>query len=329
MTQTNSNLNFRYLLLVIALVVITNICSAQRNTQYTQFMPNKLWINPGYAGSYNLGVVTAIAREQWIGLNGSPSSQGLNFHTPMANNRIGVGLNISFDEIGPTNNMFISGQYSYRLPLKKGTLGIGLNASINNFSINFNQLEGIQAIDQNIPGATRSRLQPNFGFGAYYQSEKFFGGLSVPFLLRNELTFVDDDQTLTYAQQDVSMYAMAGMLMRLSDKIALKPSVMVKYDRNSPLDMDLNASLIFFDRLWTGLSYRVGTGATYTSESIDFIVQYQFTNALRMGLAYDYTLTNIQTVQDGSFEILLQYAFEIKYKKKDKISESITNPRFF
>jgi len=329
MNKHNSNNMHRLLILTLGFILTVNICSGQRNTQFTQFMPNKLWINPGYAGSHNLGVITGIARDQWVGLNGAPSSQGISFHTPLANNRVGAGINLAFDEIGPTNSMFISGQYAYRVPLKKGTLGLGLNASISSMSINFSELQGIQVVDNNIPGGSRSKLQPNFGFGAYYQSSKFFGGVSMPFLFRNELTLVDDDNTLTYSKQDVSMYAMAGMVFKISDKVSAKPSIMVKYDRNSPLDLDIHGSLIFFDRLWTGLSYRVGTGEIYTSESIDFVVQYQFTNALRMGLAYDYTLTDLQTVQDGSFEILLQYAFEIKYKKKDKISESITNPRFF
>jgi len=107
-------------------MLLSNSSNAQRNTQYTQFMPNKLWINPAYAGSYNLGVVTGIAREQWVGLEGAPSSQGLSFHTPLANNRVGVGLNLSYDEIGPTNGLFISTQYAYKIPLKKGTLAMGI-----------------------------------------------------------------------------------------------------------------------------------------------------------------------------------------------------------
>jgi len=169
----------------------------------------------------------------------------------------------------------------------------------------------------------------NFGIGSYYQSDKFFAGLSLPFILRDDLRIINDQQTLTYSQQDASLYAMAGFVFNISDRVAAKPSILIKYDRNSPVDYDIHGSLIFFDRLWTGLSYRVGTGKIFTSESIDLVVQYQFTDALRMGLAYDYTLTDIQTTQDGTFELLLQYAFEIKYKKKDKISESITNPRFF
>jgi len=320
---------YKNLIITFGLLMIATFAFGQRNTQYTQFMPNKLWINPGYAGSYNLGVVTGIAREQWVGLTGAPSSQGLSFHTPLANNRIGVGLNLAFDEIGPTNNLFLSAQYSYRVPLKKGTLGIGLNASINNNSINFSELQGIDIMDNNIPESSNNRLQPNFGLGAYYQNSKFFAGLSLPFLLRNQLTVFDGNDELTYSKQDASVYAMAGFVFKISDKVSAKPSIMAKYDRNSPLDLDIHASLIFFDRLWTGMSYRAGTGELYTSESIDFIVQYQFTNALRMGVAYDYTLTELQSTQDGTFEILMQYAFEIKYKKKDKISESITNPRFF
>lgn len=324
------NNSYQILLALCLFMALSNYLSAQRNTQYTQFMPNKLWINPAYAGSYNLGVVTGIAREQWVGLDGAPSSQGLSFHTPLANNRVGLGMNLSYDEIGPTNSLFISTQYAYRIPLKKGTLALGANASVGRNRIDFNLLQGIQINDLNIPGNVESATNFNFGVGTYYQSDKFFAGISLPFILRDDLQVVDNQQqALTYSEQDASLYAMAGFVFQISEKVAAKPSILLKYDRNSPVDFDIHGSLIFFDRLWTGLSYRVGTGDIYTSESIDLVVQYQFTDALRMGLAYDYTLTNLQTTQDGTFELLLQYAFEIKYKKRDKTSESITNPRFF
>ena len=73
---------------------------AQQEAQYTQFMYNKLALNPAYAGSSDTPCISCIHRSQWIGFEGAPSSQVLNFHMPVLGNRVGLGASLAHDKIG-------------------------------------------------------------------------------------------------------------------------------------------------------------------------------------------------------------------------------------
>ena len=117
------------------------------------------------------------------------------------------------------------------------------------------------------------------------------------------------------AKDERHFFVMAGYVFKLNKNIKMAPSLLVKYVNNAPLDFDINGSLIFFDRFWAGISYRL-------NDSVDGLLQYQLNNQLRLGLAYDYTLTELQRVNNGSFEIMLEYVFQF-----DK--EQINNLRFF
>ena len=70
---------------------------------YTHYAFNTLAINPGYAGSREALTLTALHRSQWVGFEGAPITQTLTLHAPLLDNKLGLGLSILNDNIGPTN----------------------------------------------------------------------------------------------------------------------------------------------------------------------------------------------------------------------------------
>ncbi len=307
----------------IFLILLLPLINAQQNTQYTQFMYNKLWLNPAYAGSHNTGCVQAIARNQWQGLDGAPSSQAISFHMPIAGKRAGVGLSLMHDEIGPSNEWLINANYAYRIPMGKGQLSFGLQGSIKNYRIDFALLNTVNPDNSVLPSDLRTRNILNFGAGVYYYGDKFYAGVSVPYILSGDLGFAENGDLDQFAEQVVHYYAMGGYLFDISSKVKLNAQALFKSTSVTPFDMDLNASLIFFDKLWTGVSYRHGgSTAQGIGESIDLVLQYQPTPSLRLGMAYDFTLSEIKNYSDGTLEFMAQYC--ISYR-----NDKITNPRFF
>jgi len=296
---------------------------AQQNVQYTQFQYNKLWMNPGYAGSHDIACVQAISRNQWIGFDGAPKSQSANFHSPLFGDKVGIGVSINHDNLGPTDNYFGSINYAYRLPVKNGTLSIGLQASLTSINVDFTKLHALESGDGIVPEENLTRTVPNFGVGAYYSNKKYFVGLSVPFLIQNDISFTNGTTDDVLSKQEIHAYLMAGVIMRLSNRIKFSPSILLKQAANSPFDMDINTSFIFFDRLWTGLGYRLGGSERQgVGESFNFMLQYQLTHGLRLGTAYDYTLSELSAHNNGTLEFMAQFCISQK-------SEKLTNPRFF
>jgi len=87
----------RRILNIVATLLIFSGRSAQ-DVPYIhsvdQYLNNGLIINPAYAGSRDVLSGTLMHRSQWIGFEGAPVSQILAIHSPLKNDKIGLGLMI-------------------------------------------------------------------------------------------------------------------------------------------------------------------------------------------------------------------------------------------
>ncbi len=115
------NMKIPIILFAISLLSVS-AAVAQQDAQYTQFMFNKLALNPGYAGNYEATSVTALQRNQWTGFKGAPSSQSMTLNTSLLKNKIGLGVVILHDKIGATDSWNIGAAYAYKVKLAKGLL---------------------------------------------------------------------------------------------------------------------------------------------------------------------------------------------------------------
>lgn len=309
---------------LIIFLAFAGFLSAQQDPQFTQFMYNKLAYNPGYAGSNEAACISALYRKQWIGLDGAPETALLSFNMPLQNNRVGVGGNIWYNTIGITETINAEAAYAYRANLGEGTLGLGVMASVRLMRANYNQVDPLQAGDNSIPSGIQSKYVPNFGVGAYYNTNRFYIGLSAPRLLENNIDFSEENITLT--REVRHLYLMSGLVFNLSETVKFQPQVLLKYVRNAPFDADVNGNLIIYDRYTVGLSYRIGgSKESGVGESVDLLLGAQVTDNLLFSLAYDITLSELRNYNSGTIEAMVRYCF-------GNISSSggdYLNPRFF
>ena len=299
--------------------------NAQQDAQFTQFIFNKMTYNAAYAGN-NLGAnLSVIHRQQWIGLAGAPVSSAVNFSTRLPNKRVGLGFTYIHDEIGPTKSWAANFAYAYRITLPKGELAVGLQLNFRQYRVNWGEAVTIHQNDQLIQEAKSSKILPNTGFGVYYETEKFYVGLSSPHFVNGDLSLVENfvSDVEMSALEVPHYYAMAGYIFKINEAVKFQPSVLFSIVKNTPLSADLNPMLILQDKLWFGFNFRFG-GSTVRglAESIDFLLQYQVTPALRLGAAYDQSLSEIKLMTDGTFEFYAHYSFT-----KNKAVEG--KPKYF
>ena len=289
--------------------------NAQQNAHFSQFMSNKLIQNPAYAGSADVLNFTALHRQQWMGLNGAPSTQTISLHAPIFNRKVGVGLSIIRDDITISENWDIITSYSYRIPAGNGTFSMGLQADLRFVKVNWDEVDALELNDQDIPTTNSQRFLPDIAAGLYYNTKRFYAGVAVQNLVNAKIDFNDDNLVDFLPLDDRHIYLMAGYVHNLSENVKLAPVALLKLVKNAPLDLDINASLIFYDRLWAGVSWR-------KDDSIDVILQYQVTQQMRIGVAYDFTISELQQVNSGSYEIMMQYDFNFD-------DSGFTNLRYF
>ena len=274
---------------------------------YTQYMFNGLAINPAYAGYDGMLSLTALGRIQTLGLEGSPNTQSFTAHTPIVNNKIGVGIQFFHEQIGVTDQTGIYASYSYKIHMDKFILSFGLQAGVNFYKTNYTGLIIFNPTDPVFSEDTRS-VTPNFGAGAILSSERLFIGISMPQMLS-----AGNQKNIIVLEMQFMLYG--GFFFNLSPCINFKPSMLAKLVNGKPVEWNINAHILVKEILWVGASFR-------PVNAISFLLQLQITEQLSFGYAYDASLGEISTIEAGSHEFMLSYKF--RFSKKGVVS-----PRYF
>ncbi|SNR26446.1 type IX secretion system membrane protein, PorP/SprF family [Maribacter sedimenticola] len=310
----------RFFLLTLLMAGSIWCSNAQQDAQYTQYMYNTVAVNPAYAGNRGVLSIAALHRSQWVGIDGAPTTQTLNIHTPISQ-RVGLGLSIVNDEIGNGTNQdtYFDAVFSYTVPTSEfGKLSFGLKAGGHLLNIDFNQLRNYDpssaAVGQN---NIDKRFSPNFGAGIYYHTEEFYAGISVPNILETEHFDSSGSSASFIAQERMNIYFISGYIFEINPDVKLKPAILFKAVEGAPLQADLSATVLLNDKVSLGAAYR-------WDAALSGLVGFQLNDKIMLGLAYDREVTELGNTafNDGSFEVFLRFEFLTRYK-------NIIAPRFF
>lgn len=309
--------------ITLLLLIAVGSTQAQQDPMFTKYMFNPMNYNPAYAGSAGALDMVLLHRQQWWGIKGAPMTQNLSMHSPIKDKNIGLGMNLSLDQIATSRQLNAFASFAYRIALNsKGTtnLAIGMQGGVSNWSADWTDLDIENPNDPAFQNLQPNLWLPNFGAGLYLHSEKWYVGLSAPMLLTNDLR-QSNDPNVPVAQQYRHYYLSGGAAIPLNGSIVLRPSILIKnvglfMDRNqlngigAPTEFDVDLALLFNKTFWVGASFRsafevIGNSSSY--DSVDFWASLRLQNGLRIGVAYDYTLTDLQGPAQGSYEVLLGY----------------------
>jgi type IX secretion system PorP/SprF family membrane protein len=304
-----------YILVLFSLAMTLRV-NAQQVPITSQYLTNGLVINPAYAGTREALSANLSYRKQWARITGAPQFQTLSLHSPVnKKEKVSLGIMADYLTYGVTKDIGIYAFYSYAVRIGKGRLSMGLKGGFDLSNTNYNNLQfpdGNPA-DPLLSGDMKYTL-PNMGLGFYYYTDKFFAGLSVPSIL----TYRRDETDEFRVSPEYTMfrtYFTAGTILQFADAFKVKPSVLVRYSMHEPLEVDLNANLIFADMLWVGGSYRIAEKAAVA------LFDLQITPQLKIGYSYDYQMGHLNNYTSGTHEVSLRYEFAF--------AVSATSPRYF
>ncbi len=334
---------------------LTTAARAQQDPMFTKYMFNSLAFNPGYAGTHDYLSSTLLARDQWLtwnkGINsdggGAPMTYTASVDSPAWEN-VGLGGYVSQDRIGATKFTSLELTYAYRFQLTEALqLSLGLQGGLSHLGFDYSGLTIKDPGDNNFDQQRGTGLRPNAGAGVYLYSERFYFGASVPRLFASQMVDFQGEGAMTASEQQIArnyrhMYVASGAALQLPGRdIVFKPSVLVKGVGwfgdlasgpqaggvvRTPTEVDVDLSLLFRKVLWVGASFRTTVDYVLrdgsSHDSADLWMAFYLKNGLRVGAAYDYSLTRLQQFGNGSVEVMLGYDMNFS-------TDRIVTPRYF
>jgi len=305
---------------VFSFFMVSNVLFAQQDPQYTHYMYNMSVVNPAYAtGTESVLNLGGLYRTQWVGAVGAPKSFTFFGHMPV-NDKIEVGVSLISDDIGDgakkENNFFAD--FAYVLKFRNNhKLSFGVKAGFTSFQSNFNgfKLESGNASTDLAFAEDVNMFKPNIGAGAYYFTNKYYVGLSVPNLLSSK--HIEERNGINaFGSEDIHAFLTAGYVFRIAPDFKLKPAFMTKVVKGAPATIDVSVNLLYANKFELGAAYRL-------DDSVSALMSVFVSDNIRIGYSYDYTLSNLGQFNSGTHEIFLLFDLDFLGKGFDK------SPRFF
>ena len=326
----------------MVLISGAHLTFAQQKPQYTQYVFNNLLINPAVTGIENYTNVRAGYRTQWTGLQGAPVTQYLTIDLPLGkaflqgdatefpaaggenpSSRLytqnymasephhGIGVSVVSDVTGPISQTNIDVSYAYHLGLAANlNLAAGVAAGVSHATLNRSQIstDGIPGDPVTDPALANANgpWKPDLSLGVWLYSSTYYIGASVQQLLPGDLYF-DTNYSYSHTKTVPQYFLTAGVKVFLTDDITMLPSFLIKEIQPVPLTFDINDKFSFRDKFWIGASYRHG-------DSFGVLAGFNISSFINVGYSYDITTSALNTVSNGTHEIVISLLLNNRYK---------------
>jgi type IX secretion system PorP/SprF family membrane protein len=285
---------------LIAVVLVSAGLKGQMFPLSDAYVFNPLMINPAYCGTPGALSTSLSYRNQWAGLESAPKSQVVTLQAPMHHDRIGLGLEVDLQSIGIFRETGIFGNYAYRMELGHGKLALGLAFGATLNQSNWNELVAADPDDAALPTQPVHFMLPNFSVGAWYQTESYFLGLSMPRFVGHTEDPSSGKPVVTVDPKEFTIVLTGGATTTIGNSITLCPSMLLKAMPGHDLQADFFMLAGFLRQVQAGLGYR-------TENTLIGILSVHINPQFELMYSYDFVLNRSDNLKSGSHEFALRY----------------------
>jgi type IX secretion system PorP/SprF family membrane protein len=314
------------LLLFLGLLLSQTIIYAQQDAQWSHYMFNGLFYNPGYSGIEKSTRFTLITRTQWLGYTrnsvdaggGPPKSTilSINSRLPFLKGRTGAGGYLVYDTKGPLTSLEFQPSFAYHIPLANGLLGIGVRAGIVTQRINTDWYRVVSQDDPSyiaLISNRASQLKMDYGTGLWYEQNRWYAGVSINHLSKSKFSFGTDSIKSVLNNH---MHITGGYRFQVSSPLVVTPSAIIQTDLKQ-VTFVVGPMATYNEKYWLSLNARQSIakkdvsagGKTWAFDDIIFYggLNLLKNNQLRAGYAFDLVTSGRRAKAGTSHEIMLSY----------------------
>ncbi len=308
---------------------------AQQPFRFSQYFQNAITFNPAITGTEEFMDLKLGYRQQWSGIEGAPETFFVSVHSalskkenefPYQNNSLrvsdpnmytrfqneggarklnpfhhGLGGYIVSDRQGIFSQQSVFASYAFHWAVSNDlTLSMGLSAGLNSRKIDASGINLGDDQQDNVLEAYLSQqgrttdLDVNAGLFLY--GKKFYAGYSATRLLQNQVGATSD----LSGKQSLNHYAIAGLIVPLSNNVVMLPGLFARYNGIEPLLFDANLRFKFNNMLWVGASYR-------NTQTLAGMAGITISDFINVNYSYDYSIAQTGNFSTNVHEIVLGF----------------------
>lgn len=291
-------------LILLAIWLSISILYGQETTAaQLNYYNQELFINPAFAGSQDVFSSTIGLQRQWADIKGAPNKQRLQAHSSFINNKLGLGINMQHDAHDVSHTFNLSTNYAYRIKMSNGTLALGLQLGFATFQASYSELY-TPVEDPLFSENVRLMWGFSCGIGAYYNTNKYYIGLSAPYLVDNSVKEGGRSLVNRVDFDKIPFYLAAGYVLPLNEAFNLKPSLLLGYSKYNNFSYNANLTLFYRDKYWVGALARKQSelGATFGLNILDYM---NFSYAFTVAYGNSFKDTNRGVIHEISLNVLI------------------------
>ncbi len=307
----------RKLLLLFVLMLNIFIVAAQQFPITNWYINNKAIYNPANVGDRGYLAGFAGHRQQWVGIEGAPTSTYVNVHSPIQKN-VSLGGLLWVDETSLIRRTSLNLSYRYRLKLSfYHTISFGLSTGASQTSIDFANANVQDNSDAILNQDRVGGFSFNTDIGINYTWRTLELGIAIPNLINTNPQLKINDNTSSGFDLKRNFLFIGQYKRSISNDIFLKSSVLLETYSNLGSQIEINSLLNWQHIFWAGLGYRQSAGLILYA---GFLVLDQ----IELNYAYEF-LGNSLVAQSGNTHEI-QIGIHLFNKKMN--SGNYTAPRF-
>lgn len=274
---------------------------AQQLPYFTQFSSHSFILNPACAGTKRLFDARISYRNQWVGFEDAPTTQGIAVNSALAKGWLGVGGIVYMDETGPTKRANYTGAAAFLIKMPDMRFCLGLSFSMIKYTIDGSKITLRSTRDAAIDQAvTDFDWASNASGGFYMYNDRFHFGLSAINLLESEEKFYEGEKEgiVTLAPH---FYMNVGYNYAAVPKFVWRNSLQGKVSRNSPIVIDYKLNMFYDEKFFVGFSIRPKDAIALET---GVVIQEDF----QICYSYDIIVSKLKAFNSGTHEVMLVYS---------------------
>lgn len=287
----------------LTFLYLTNSFS-QNEILINQYSQNIFALSSSYSSLSGQPEANLYYKKLWSGFADSPEFSQITVSSPLKGQKLGLGLNTTYQQAGLFSYLNAQISCSYKIKLNDiNFLSFGLQGGIKRLQVNFNKINAYDADEfMNFPKLQSSTL-PTADFSVSYKRKTFLAFASANQLLSGKFKYNDATFQPSLTSQVVPYYIVGVRWDKAINTQFNNTAVLIyRSHQGLPFQIEVSDIVTWRNKIAFGLGYR----QSYTTYAL---ARFQVTPNLLIGYSYDYNVNKMNTYTKGGHEINLSLKF--------------------